>query len=45
VQKCRIREYSWDANNGQWLDMITMTILDEEWDTQRGVRVSHRVEA
>ena len=45
VQKCRIRKYTFDEDDGTWSDLISMAILDEEWDRQRGVKVSRQVEA
>jgi L-amino acid N-acyltransferase YncA len=35
VEEGRERRYNWD--DGKWLDLILMTILEEEWDIQRGV--------
>jgi len=39
VQKFRITKYSWNEDDGRWSDLISMAILDEEWDvghTKRG---------
>jgi len=44
VQKFRITKHSWDED-GKWSDLISMVIMNEEWDTQRGVKATHRVEA
>jgi RimJ/RimL family protein N-acetyltransferase len=35
VEEGTVRRYNWD--DGKWLDLIFMAILEEEWDTQRGV--------
>jgi hypothetical protein len=45
VQKFRITKHSWDEEDGKWSDLISMVIMSEEWDTQRGVKATHRVEA
>ncbi|KAI9456166.1 acyl-CoA N-acyltransferase [Russula earlei] len=43
VEECRVRKYNWD--DGKRLDLVSLVILDEEWDVQRGVKVSHKIEA
>jgi hypothetical protein len=45
AQKFRITKHSWDEEEGRWSDLISMVIVNEEWDTQRGVKATHRVEA
>lgn len=31
----RVRRYNWD--DGKWLDLVLMVILEEDWEKQRGV--------
>jgi len=42
VEEHRVRKYDWEV--GKWLDLVSLGLLDEEWDIQRGVKVSHQIE-
>jgi len=42
VEEHRVRKYDWEV--GKWLDLVSLGILVEEWDIQRGVKVSHQIE-
>lgn len=35
VEDGRVRRYNWD--DGKWLDLVLMVILEEDWEKQRGV--------
>lgn len=35
VEERRVRKYNWD--DGKWVDLVLMVILEEEWEKQRGV--------
>jgi hypothetical protein len=37
VEEGRARRYN--RNDGKWSDLILMAILDEEWDTRRGIKL------